>query len=241
MKQPFQIRNALHVTALLITCFPAHGQTNSIVRPKPRPSTTTVQDYFGNPRIIFDYNQDGWDDLWCSTHKGIAHRDKTTNTDGDGMTDYEEMIAWRNPFVKGPLPRKLTPEEIEEAALAAAAAKAAALEEAKRLWPERSAKLAEHLQPTFEAGKEAADPDFVRNDNEAVRARLIARRDKAAADQAKTEAELDRIAAKQGVERFDKGRSLCLRRMRWLRTRFQQMTFGLRACIRGRIPAFRGT
>jgi Subtilase family len=125
------------------------------------------------------------------------------DTDGDKLTDYEEMILWRDPFVEGPLPHDPTPEEIEEAERAVVAAKAAALEEAERLWPERSAKLAEHFQPSFEAGKEAADPDFVRNDNEAVRARLIARRDKAAADQAKTKAELDRIAAKHGVERFD--------------------------------------
>jgi len=30
------------------------------------------------------------------------------------VTDYDEMILWRDPFVKGPLPRKLTPEELEE-------------------------------------------------------------------------------------------------------------------------------
>lgn len=54
-----------------------------------RPVTTTVRDYFGNERILFDADQDGWDDLWCGTHKEIEHRDRGIDTDDDGLTDYE--------------------------------------------------------------------------------------------------------------------------------------------------------
>ncbi len=157
----------------------------------------------GKQRIINDMDRDGWDDFWCALYPEIKHRDAQIDSDGDQLSDYQEMLMWRDPFVAEPLPEKQTAEEILANQQQADADRAAALEVAKRLWPERSAKLAEYLQPTFEAGKEAADPDFVRNDNQVVRARLLARRNKAAADQAKTEAELDRIAAKHGVRRFD--------------------------------------
>ena len=201
MNHPHTTRSAILATALLTASFSAYAQDEA--KQDTKSGSITVKDYLGKERTLFDGDGDGWDDLWCHLHPDLKHRNKSIDTDGDKLTDYEEMIMWRDPFVEGPLPHDPTPEEIEEAERAAVAAKAAALEEAKRLWPERSAMLAEHLQPTFEAGKEAADPDFVRNDNQAVRARLIARRDKAAADQAKTEADLDRIAAKHGVKRFD--------------------------------------
>ncbi len=178
------------------------AQTND-VKPEAKPGTIVVKDYLGKYRLLTDTDKDGWDDLWCHIHRDLKHRDKAIDTDGDEVTDYEEMILWRDPYTKGPIPREATPEEIEAARLAEIEGKRVALEEAKRLWPERQAKLAEHLQPTFAAGKDAVDPDFVRNDNTAVRAKLIARRDKAAADQAKTEAGLNAIVAKYGVKRFD--------------------------------------
>ena len=199
---PLPRRLVLLSTTCFIIPFAANAQTNA-VKPRPRLNITIVQDWFGNDRTIYDYDQDGWDDLWCSTHKEIRHRNKTTDTDGDGMTDYQEMIDWRNPFVKGPLPRKLTPEDIEAARLQEERRKILAMEEAIRLWPERQTKLAESLQQTFEAGKEASDPEHVRHDDAAVRAKLTARRDKAIADQAKTEAELNAIATKYGVSRND--------------------------------------
>lgn len=76
---------------------------------------------------LADRSSDGWNELWLLMHPGITHRDKTTDTDGDGMSDYEEMLAWRDPFVKGPVdePREpLTPEQIAEAAKAAEMAEA---------------------------------------------------------------------------------------------------------------------
>ncbi|TAG06995.1 MAG: hypothetical protein EAZ42_13255, partial [Verrucomicrobia bacterium] len=157
----------------------------------------------GKQRIIYDMDRDGWDDFWCALYPEIKHRDAQIDSDGDQLSDYQEMLMWRDPFVAEPMSEEQTAEEILANQQQADSDRAAALEVAKRLWPERSAKLAEYLQPTFEAGKEAADPDFVRNDNQVVRARLLARRNKAATDRAKTEAELDRIAAKHGVRRFD--------------------------------------
>lgn len=58
-------------------------------------------------REIFDSDQDGWCDIWMSINpdeKGALT--VLGDCDGDGLTDYEEMILWRNPFVAGPLPQK---------------------------------------------------------------------------------------------------------------------------------------
>ncbi len=77
-------------------------------------ATITVGDYRTTRRIT-DLNNDGWDDLWCYLYeKEIKHRNKKIDTDGDGLTDYEEMLLWRNPIVKGSMPKKLTPIELAQ-------------------------------------------------------------------------------------------------------------------------------
>lgn len=72
---------------------------------------TEVTNYFGDKVSIWDHDQDGWEDFWCMLFRDIKHRDKHTDTDEDGVTDYDEMILHRDPMVPGPIPRKLTPEE----------------------------------------------------------------------------------------------------------------------------------
>ncbi len=67
--------------------------------------------YFGDTVRIWDSNQDGWEDFWCMIYREIKHREIHPDTDGDGVTDYHEMLLHRDPMVPGPLPRKLTPEE----------------------------------------------------------------------------------------------------------------------------------
>ncbi len=121
MTPPLPTASLILATALLVASSGAHAQNAPKLIMKRKPHLTTVQDWFGHNKIIFDCDQDGWDDLWCSTHKEISHRNNHSDTDGDGMTDYQEMVAWRNPFTKGPLPKKLTPEEILAAAEIAAA------------------------------------------------------------------------------------------------------------------------
>jgi hypothetical protein len=104
-----------------------------------------VIDLLGDERTIYDSDGDGWDDLWCAIFKDLKHRNKTTDTDGDGITDYDEMLLWRDPMVEGPPPRKLTPEEIEEARKRAEENAAKALAEKR-----------ERLKEKIEAGRQVA-------------------------------------------------------------------------------------
>jgi hypothetical protein len=71
MNHPRSTHSALLATALLVASFSAHAQDAPKLAAKPRPHLTTVQDWFGNNKLILDFDQDGWDDLWCSTHKEI--------------------------------------------------------------------------------------------------------------------------------------------------------------------------
>ena len=112
MNYPYTTRSAILATALLIASFIAHAQDED--KQDANNGTITVKDYLGKERTLVDGDGDGWDDLWCILHPDLKHRNKSIDTDGDKLTDYEEMIMWRDPFVEGPLPRELTPEEIAE-------------------------------------------------------------------------------------------------------------------------------
>lgn len=108
------------VIILLASALPIAAQVGDN-RKAPKPATLIVKDFLGKERVINDFDDDGWDDLWCAIFPDIEHRNRVQDTDGDGLTDYEEMVMWRNPFAAEPFPRELTPEEIAEAKAAAEA------------------------------------------------------------------------------------------------------------------------
>lgn len=67
---------------------------------------------YQSERVLQDMNGDGWCDIWCSLFKtDIQHRSKRIDTDGDGLTDYEEMILMTSPVTPGGIPSKLTAAE----------------------------------------------------------------------------------------------------------------------------------
>lgn len=105
----------------------------------------TVTNMLGDDRVLYDSDDDGWDDLWLAIFPDIKHRDKKTDTDGDTISDYDEMLLWRDPMVEGPPPRKLTPEELEKARIESEAAAAIALEAKRKL-----------LADKIEAGRQVA-------------------------------------------------------------------------------------
>lgn len=106
------LRYTLFSAAIIATTCPgfAEGEPQAEVKSP----AIVVKDFLGRDRIIHDSDGDGWDDLWCGIFRDLKHRNKTTDTDGDGLTDYEEMVMWRDPFVEGPMPKILTPEELAE-------------------------------------------------------------------------------------------------------------------------------
>lgn len=69
---------------------------------------------FERTRTLHDLDGDGWCDLWCAVFPEVEHRNKVRDTDGDGLTDYEEMVLMRDPINKGPMPRNLTAAEIKK-------------------------------------------------------------------------------------------------------------------------------
>ena len=181
-----------------------------VVLPTEEETATFIKNRHDSELKSLKWDKDGWDDIWVSLQKAYDKNytfdpnDKAKDTDGDGISDYEEMLVGRNATRKEPeYTREAWIARIREERRQAIRREIAIMEEAKRLWPQRLAKLAETFQPSFEAGKQAPDPDHLRHDNAAVRAKLMARRNKAIADQAKTEAELDAIAVKYGVKRAD--------------------------------------
>jgi hypothetical protein len=78
------------------------------------PTATFTEGNFQTTRHLHDQNRDGWCDLWCSlfpNNPKIYDRD----SDGDGMTDYEEMVIFQDPNIANPLPRHLTAQEKAQA------------------------------------------------------------------------------------------------------------------------------
>ena len=125
-----------------------------IPRPNEPPKYITLtSQWHGFKRDVVDRDGDGWDDIWRLICR-INHRDRTKDTDLDGVTDYEEMILNRDPNVKGPLPAApLTPEQIAKEAENAARTK----EANEKLWAARKAEIDKVAAPEMPAGKAEAD------------------------------------------------------------------------------------
>ena len=196
---------------LLLTLLPSTLRAQSTNEPPPflRTGPSLTQAPEGATPFVknrwMDLNGDGWDDLWClisgmAAPKG-TEMDKAQDTDGDSVSDYDEMLHWRDPRVKGPplgWPN-LTPEQIAEAAEKDKAWKAEQHAQKVREWPARQAALGATLRAHFD-GK-GADPEFIRNDDARQREAVAKRLRDGLAAQPALERKLDDIAVKYGIPR----------------------------------------
>jgi hypothetical protein len=75
-------------------------------------------------RALMDHNSDGWDDLWVLFYgfskdgrnfTNHIQKDPEGDADGDGVSNYLEMLDCRNPWGKEPPIVKLTPEQVKAA------------------------------------------------------------------------------------------------------------------------------
>lgn len=159
-----------------------------------------VTDMLGQVRTIHDSDGDGWDDLWCSVFLEVKHRNKTTDTDGDAISDYDEMLLWQNPMVADRPPGELTPEEIEGANDAAAATRSAA----EAAWQRKLQESAPRLRELISPGRFASEKRI--QEAEAGVAALRQAADAARAARPAREQALDDIARRHGVPRIiDRG------------------------------------
>ena len=147
-------------------------KTRVIVKESPKGllSAKFKSDKYESERILHDLDKDGWCDLWCSLFKNeIAHRNKRIDTDGDGLTDYEEMVLMRNPSVAEKEPRKLTREEIAD--------KKERAKEAKKRATARQAELRKMFEPIMhkDAVDAAGNPVAIEDKKAAKRQRMGAK------------------------------------------------------------------
>jgi hypothetical protein len=76
---------------------------------------------FEQKREIQDVDKDGWCDLWASFFpipEGAGPRTVLTDHDGDGLTDYEEMVLMQDPYTPDEFPRHKSPRELADEAKA---------------------------------------------------------------------------------------------------------------------------
>ncbi len=103
----------LIVSALPVSAEKIKTQENRITlgNGKNTPSFATFSiPGFKKSRILHDTDGDGWCDLWCALFPNNP-KIKGQDSDGDGMTDYEEMVLMQDPNLVDPLPRHLTARE----------------------------------------------------------------------------------------------------------------------------------
>ncbi len=72
---------------------------------------------------LFDLNRDGWDDIWLSIFPKVDTKRPTDDSDGDGRSNFEEMLDHQDPFRVNKPMRELTPAQIEAQKKAAAIAR----------------------------------------------------------------------------------------------------------------------
>ncbi len=122
----------LIASLLLAACWSAYAQN--------RPPEIEEQVRQTGRYALHDHDLDGWDDLWTIIYSHsrdgrnfIDHikNDPDGDLDGDGVSNFQEMLDFRNPYGPDTPIRPQTPEEAKAARLAAA--RAAREDDAKKI------------------------------------------------------------------------------------------------------------
>jgi hypothetical protein len=159
---------SIGLTALLLgTSLPASAQQKREITPRGGSDRVTIEtkgnqtiakfvsENYQSERVLQDLDGDGWCDIWCSLFEiEDGYRSKRVDSDGDGLTDYEEMILMTNPKVVNQEPKNITPKEIAEREEAARRAETAVDAITRARATERKAKLAPFFPRELRIGEE---------------------------------------------------------------------------------------
>lgn len=87
------------------------GRVNLVVSSEGGKTAVFTHGDFQYRRVLLDRDNDEWCDLWCEFFPKIK-KTLTKDSDGDSMTDYEEMVLMQDPFNPNSVPRYKSPTEI---------------------------------------------------------------------------------------------------------------------------------
>ena len=149
------------------------------------------------------WDADGWDDIWVMVQKShdknykFDPNDKTKDTDGDGMSDYEEMLTHRSATYKEP---NYTNEQLIEQVRESRRQAIVNLKNAEERWQRDLAAARPHLRELLPPGHFASVKDEAAADTTAGALRAAAARSRL--ERANKERQLDALASRLGTERI---------------------------------------
>lgn len=121
-------------------------------------------------RTIHAPRPGGWCGLWCSLFPEVP-LEYGRDADGDGMTDFEEMVLMQNPHSRDPMPRKLS--EVEKAALLERHRLARESRAPRLLTPEEAERIQRGLEVFIEAKRHPLAPHPTKEERLAASRELV--------------------------------------------------------------------
>lgn len=99
---------AIHLALLAALTFPLSGNGQGL--PPAIQEARRASDRYA----LNDFNGDGWDDLWLAIFPRIDSTKPNEDSDGDGESNFEEMLGFKDPYDGQKGVRQLSDAEIKE-------------------------------------------------------------------------------------------------------------------------------